>query len=477
MIAKLVLAELRHRPGRALFLLAGYAFGVAVMVVLLSVGEAMLSQSRDQSLLGGGDLVVIPAGIRPEMLRVGGATSLFLGLDQARFLQRQILESPRAREDYGIAASSPIVDGRAVEITHGGRTVQALASGEIPSRALAAQAAPDLLLGSWTDSDDDRRWVSPDPSELLHEIDAFHEPYGSAVGDSTWAEWHYFNVVLDEERWLYITYLIGGRVGIPGEWGGRLLVSVREPGSAHTTYAREMADDEIRFDTARADLVLDSDAAVRVVDGVYHLTASVAGVDLDLRIHPLENRLFPPASLGGADAVSGYVVPALAARANGRVCLPFNSTERCEEVQGVRAYHDHNWGVWRDVAWEWGAASDEDVSLLYGAVRGPEIPEQGLFAYVVDSKGVRGLYRPTEVESHGRREIAFGARMVNVPASLRLTDVRRGLEVVVDLSEYQITDMERDVDRYFLQMSGVATLHEVGAPIRQLPGFFETYVD
>jgi len=37
MLLRLVIAELRHRPGRALFLLGGYSLGVAVMVVLLAV--------------------------------------------------------------------------------------------------------------------------------------------------------------------------------------------------------------------------------------------------------------------------------------------------------------------------------------------------------------------------------------------------------------------------------------------------------
>ena len=74
MILRLVLAELRHRPGRALFLLGGYSLGVAVMVVLLAVGEAMLEQAKDRALVGGGDVVLVPAGISPEMLRAGGAT-------------------------------------------------------------------------------------------------------------------------------------------------------------------------------------------------------------------------------------------------------------------------------------------------------------------------------------------------------------------------------------------------------------------
>ena len=72
MILRLAIAELRNRPGRALFLLGGYALGVAVMVVLLAVGEAMLEQARDRALVGGGDVVLVPAGVSTEMLKAGG---------------------------------------------------------------------------------------------------------------------------------------------------------------------------------------------------------------------------------------------------------------------------------------------------------------------------------------------------------------------------------------------------------------------
>jgi hypothetical protein len=257
------------------------------------------------------------------------------------------------------------------------------------------------------------------------------------------------------------------------------MVSVREPGSGHRSYTRDVPDEGLAFDTARADLVLDQAATVRIVDGVYHLKATVGSVDLDLQVRPLENRSFPPTSLGGAETVSGYVVPALAARADGRVCLPSSSGsgQRCEEVEGIRAYHDHNWGVWRDVAWDWGAASDDSVSLLYGSVRGPGIPAQGLFAYVVDGKGVRGIYRPSAVERIGTRALQVGDRSVDVPTSLRFVDTRRGLEVVIVLDDYQITDMGRPVDRYFVQMAGVATVRQLGDEPRQLRGFFEIYVD
>ena len=47
MIGTLAFRHLWVRPVRSLFLLLGFALGVGVMIVLLSVGEAMLDQSRD----------------------------------------------------------------------------------------------------------------------------------------------------------------------------------------------------------------------------------------------------------------------------------------------------------------------------------------------------------------------------------------------------------------------------------------------
>lgn len=478
MIGRLVFAELRNRPGRAAFLLAGYAFGVAVMVVLLAVGEAMLTQARDGSLVGGGDVLVLPAGVSPEMLKAGGTTALFAGIDQARFIQRQVLESPRGREEYGVIAASPLIDGRLVRMSAGGVERQVLASGEIPGRAAAVGAAPDLIAGRWDDSEADRQWVSPSTADFLDEIDAFHVPYGVAVGDSTWAEWHYFDVVLARDRWLHLTFLVGGRIGSNGGWGGQVILTTYDPVAGYVTRTRDVDSSTIRFDTMTADVVLDRETTVRQRGGRYEVRAAVDGSEIELTIEPLPNRYFPPTELGGADLVSGYVVPVLAGRATGRVCLAGrDASEKCEDVEAAHAYHDHNWGVWRDVGWEWGAASDEELSLLYGVVRTAGQPGPPLFAYLADSRGVRGVFRPGPLEITGSRPTTVGGRVLQVPTGLRFEDSRRGLAVDISIVDAQVTDTEREEDRYFVQMRGRATVRQRGFEDRILDGFFETYVE
>ena len=476
MLLRLVIAELRHRPGRALFLLAGYSLGVSVMVVLLAVGEAMLEQARDQALVGGGDVVVVPAGISAEMLKAGGVSSLFLGIDHARFVQREVLESRRGREEYGIVAASPVLDGRLLELSAGGRRFPAVAGGEIPSRARLAGASPLLLTGSWEDSDEDRRWVDPAPGELFRRIDRFHLPTGQAR-DSTWAEWHYFNVVLDEERWLYLTLLVGGEVGIPGRWGGRVLMTVRERGDVHRSFSRDVDGSVVVLDTTAPDLRLGEGSHVTLVGDAYRVVAQAEGRRVDLTVRPTPGRYFPATDLGGGTLISGYVVPALHAVATGTVCLP-----RCESVRGLQAYHDHNWGVWREVSWEWGAASSPRTSLLYGLVRGGDDPggasgPRGVFAYLVDDRGVRGLFRPADIRFEEVRTVQTRTGPVEVPERLSFEDARRGFRVDISVDAAHVTDMRRARRRYFVQMRGIATVRQVGRAPERLPGFFETYVD
>ncbi|HEX5724252.1 MAG TPA: hypothetical protein VFX98_02230 [Longimicrobiaceae bacterium] len=472
MIVGLALAELRNRPGRALFLLAGYALGVAVMVVLLAVGAAMLEQARDRELVGGGDVVVVPSGVSAEMLKAGGVSSLFVGIDHARFIQSEILESPRAREELGVRAASPILDARQVELFAGGRAYKAVASGEVPSRARAAGAVPRLLAGRWEDSDADRRWTAPAAAELYGRIDRFHLPGGAAAGDSTWAEWHYFNLVLDERRWLYVTLMVGGRVGVPGQWGGRILVTVRESDGTHRSLTRDLRDTEVRFDTTSPDLRFGDRAYVRFDGAAYRVAADAGGVRVALRVAPAPRRYFPPTDIGGTALVSGYVAPALYATAEGTVCLP-----RCEAVRGAQAYHDHNWGVWRSVSWEWGSASDERLSLLYGVVRGDSTATEGLFAFLVDERGVRGVYRPGAIEVLETQAVSVGGRTLRVPKRFAFADRRRRMRVTVEVAAVHVTDMERPRRRWFVQMRGVATVEEGGEVLGRLRGFFETYVD
>jgi len=86
MIRLLALRHLMLKPWRGVFLLLGFSMGVAVMIVLLSIGEALLDQSRDERLVGGGSVTVLPEGVDVEVLKTGGLGGMFFSIDHARFI-------------------------------------------------------------------------------------------------------------------------------------------------------------------------------------------------------------------------------------------------------------------------------------------------------------------------------------------------------------------------------------------------------
>ncbi|MDE2763558.1 MAG: hypothetical protein OXK74_12375 [Gemmatimonadota bacterium] len=369
MTLRLVWASFLQRPGRSLLLLGGYALGVGVTIVLLSVGGALVEQARDKELVGGGDLIVLPAGIDLETLRTGGVGSMFYSIEQASLLYREVLAGTRFAER--VAAAAPWIEDELLYLEADSGLVPISASATIPGLAERLDVAPTLVAGAWKDLEADRRWRDPTDAELYRSLDALHLPRGTAAGDSTWAEWHYFNVLLPHSGWLYLTYMIAGQVP-DGRWGGRMLATRVEPGAAEQVYSEVAGSQEVVFAEGEPDLVIGASSVTIEDDGTYTLVARIPSetggspLTLDLRVAAGSRRYLPPVEIGGDGIVSGYTVPLLDARATGRLC----EGSRCREVDGARTYHDHNWGTWGGVTWDWGQARAGGYSVLYGGVSG-----------------------------------------------------------------------------------------------------------
>jgi hypothetical protein len=481
-IATLAFGHLLVRKLRSLFLLFGFSLGVGVMIVLLSVGEAMLEQSRDVSLVGGGELTVLPQGIDVEAMRTGGIGGMFFGIDRARFLTRQGFGG--ARHHDLVQSVSPVIEGKLLYVRHGSRIVAVRAGGEIPSRAGAVGSGLDVRAGRWEDSKADSAYVLPTPQQFYDELDRFHLP---PRPDSTWGEWHYFNLLTRPDEWWYITYLIGGEVPA-GQWGGQLLLTRRRSGGRYDRFAHRVPSSEVEFDTAHAALTI-AESSVKQQDGTYYLQAHASGpageVKLDVRLVPAPNRYFPPVELREDAFLSGYVVPALSATAFGTICV----AGRCRNLTNVPAYHDHNWGTWRNVTWEWGTGRGRRFDILYGGVYGPEtdrsaggsVLDSPFFLTLVDSLGVKQVLRFSEISYEGARAVT-GSTRGNAPAQFSLIGVREADSVRLDVSvvDALATEMAQgEFHRVFLQMRGKFILDGMvaGEAVADSGmGFFETYV-
>jgi hypothetical protein len=486
MISLIAFRNIIYRPWRSALLFFGYGIGVAVMIVLLSVGEALLTQARDEKLVGGGEITVLPQGLDVEVMKTGGVGGLFFSIDQARFIYDQLLASPRLSRS--VKAVAPQIDGRLLYVrSAGGQEYPIRAGGEIPSRTLAVRGSLSVKSGTWRDDDGDMRWSQPTVVQLRHDIDHFHLPSDSTANRDTWAEWHYFNVLSpDRKRWAFISFIVGGDVTAE-KWGGSLTITLREEEKESRKFESLVPRQRVQFSTTVADLRIAESRVSVLPNGDYRVIATARGaagkVDVDLVVHPSPRAYFPGASIGTEGFVSGYTVPALRANATGSICVESS----CERFESAQAYHDHNWGVWRGVTWDWGASRAGDYTILYGRVIAPDARrEQPLFVYLIDSLGFRAVMRPATITYEDGRTTQVGARKIRVPSRAVFADVRGAdtLRVELSIEDAIATEMRQAPGLpqfggpYFIQMKGITTLSgRIGGEriSGRGTGFFETY--
>ncbi|AMW05628.1 hypothetical protein [Gemmatimonas phototrophica] len=484
------------RPWRAMLLCGGFGVGVGVMIVLLAVGEAMVRQASQERLVGGGQVTVLPEGIDIEVLTTGGLGGLFFSVPNARFVHRQVLSAPRLADAVGVAA--PQLEGKLLYLTTpDGVEYPVRASGEVPSATRQLGAMPRIAQGAWDDDASDARWMRPTAAELRHDIDHFHRPADGMANAESWGEWHYFNVLsADASRWAFITFLVGGDVR-GQQWGGQLLVTLHERGRPPRRFVTNVPRERVRFSLQDADVQIGEGRVTVLPDGRYAVKSvgrevgTNAVLTVDLVVSPAPRVEFPGATLVSGDFTSGYAVPALRAAATGSICV----AGRCDRYENAQAYHDHNWGGWRGVTWEWGATRAGAYTLLFGRVT-PEDTTGGtspLFVYVTDERGFLALFRPRVIQYNDARVVRTAAGDLSVPATADLFDVRGGdtlhLQLTVDdavATDTRIGLAERGEGNYarglarpwFIQMAGEANLRgRIRGRVLEGRGrgFFETY--
>ncbi|HMI43122.1 MAG TPA: hypothetical protein VK516_05825, partial [Gemmatimonadaceae bacterium] len=353
--------------------------------------------------------------------------------------------------------------------------------------------------------DGDRRWVAPTMAELRDEIDHFHLPSESVANRDTWAEWHYFNVLSQGgRRWTFVSFIVGGDV-TGTKWGGKLGITLREQGGATRRFGATVDRSRVRFSTSDANLVFGDSRVTVLPDGDYEVRAAAreetgggssgAGkIEINLRVHPAPHAYFPGVAMGSGGFVSGYTVPALRASASGTLCVDGT----CEQLTDAQSYHDHNWGVWRGVTWDWGASRAGQYTFLYGRVYPPDstasVPP--VLIYLIDSLGFRTVFRPELISYEDGRTINSGRTTLRVPSRATFSDVRGDdtLRVDIEIEDAIATDTRpqrvlREGERgdplgsekahpFFIQMKGSARISGRldGAPLSGTgTGFFETY--
>ena len=366
MIGRLAVRSLTAHPVRSAVLAAGFGVGVAVMAILLGVAQIVLEQSRAPSLVGGGDVLIQLSDQVPGRLVMAGA------------LQSDALR-PR------ITAAAP-THTSTLFLLHKGRATRVQARGGIPSLERALGDEETSGIAGWVDSSEDVAWTQNTPDKVLRHIDRFHPVPDVPEWSASWAEWLYFNgrgpdsvTGRSTGGRFYLTFLVGpATTNGDGRRSAGVRLQLDRGGNIETYSASQPITDAEALQAP--DLTIGA-SSVRLEGMRYVVHLDLAGeggrrVRGDLTIDASPGRLVPPLELTGARGWrSGYVVPVMSGRLGGALevagpSTPLGAGERIDFTGGV-GYHDHNWGFWQGVSWQWGQVQQGDLSLLYGRVFPP----------------------------------------------------------------------------------------------------------
>jgi hypothetical protein len=422
MIVRVALRSLAIRPWRTAVLAAGFGLGIGVMVALLGVGEVILEQAHAPALRGGGDLVV---------------SSAFGSVDSARYVLAHVLGGPALRPQQRAAAPAKRT---ALYLVKPGVSVQIAARGGVPSLEKAVGDPEVAGIEAWSDTAADASWSNPRAEDILRAMDRFHPipatPTGSDPGGlaprasarpggltpavpeadsfrNSWAEWLHFNGRTSDGRLrFYLTFLVGAppaavdgvrpqgrdsrgaarpRGQTPGQRAtGQRPAFVRlqlERDGRSTSYSAAALVDAADLLARAPDLDIAGNR-VRLDGSRYRLTLALAregagppsALEGEIVLDAPPGRSLPPTAIRGARGwVSGYVVPVLSGPLHGSI----RTGGETIALDGATGYHDHNWGFWEGVRWQWGQVASGDLSIVFGRV----FPPPG----VADAKRIPGV--------------------------------------------------------------------------------------
>ena len=314
-----------------------------------------------------------------------------------------------------------------VYLKKGETTIPLIARGGVPSLEKAVGDAEVKNVAAWVDAPGDARWKNVDPGSMLRALDRFHAQPDVPEFAASWAEWLYFNGRTSDGRTrFYLTFIVGPSTRSARSAQGPVTPGLRSAGvrlqldreGKTTSYVASAVVDERGVLESAPDLDIAGNT-VRLDGQRYRIHLNLRGLPSEagarpsaaegqLILDPAPGRSLPPAVLRGARGwLSGYVVPVLSGKLSGRLDVGGPSTSSGQatvQFENASGYHDHNWGFWRDVRWQWGQVSGGDLSFIYGRVFPPpdvaaadRIPG---FLGVLDTGGLVGVATNVAINEH-----------------------------------------------------------------------------
>jgi len=125
-------------------------------------------------------------------------------------------------------------------------------------------------------------------------------------------------------------------------------------------------------------------------------------------------------------------------------------------LDNLSGYHDHNWGFWQGVRWQWGQVAHEDLSIVYGRVFPP--PSVADPARIPGFLGILGPDGPIGVSTNvsiAERDASGRPQELEISARGPGNDIRLILSVDRAVrTDFALTSTA-GASQNFLQLAGV----------------------
>jgi hypothetical protein len=371
-------------------------------------------------------------------MKLGGITALYHSIPQGRFLVRQLLQSTRFRDE--IEAVSPYLFSKLLYAKKGSRVEPVFAQGSIPEQEARIKRIPL----NWRNNQEDDNWLHPFLPDYYHQIDRFHLPTVASADMEQWAEWHYFNFECPD-FYGYLSFMGTGNI-LKGQ--GKWIVTLQLVDQTHHRYSQT-------FPLRLSDLPLqkvDYNAGpntIRFQQDHYEIRLNLqdrVSIQGTISYFPHPGLSFPPSYLARSrDFESGYVIPAIRGTYQGSLRLG----NRTYPFRNITGYHDHNWGIWRRIEWNWGHLYSEEYAIFFGEIF-LEGKSRGLFVGVFDREGFLAAFRPDRIDFSDDRRQPEG---FSAPVQWRMSQQKpcSSIEITGTATSLVSTLVDADNSIYFIQ--------------------------
>lgn len=197
----------------------------------------------------------------------------------------------------------------------------------------------------------------------LSEIDSFHPPSSDDPRILMYKEWHYFNILDEEQNLSFVTTLtLMGNISDPTMSVAVVLMNYLTQSKENLTidnYPVTLA----QWSDETPDLRIAGSTVMLTEKGYYvHLESNDAQTVLDAIFKPEAYQSPVLNAPYNGYKIFNWLVISPKMKVNGALTINKGTTsEKTYLLKNVRGYHDHNWGYWLwedNLGWDWGQAAE-----------------------------------------------------------------------------------------------------------------------